>query len=287
VRLLGTPAEEGGGGKCELIRKGAYAGADGVLMVHPRGEVVKRGEQQVDGFCLAPTLACTTVGVTYKGVAAHASAAPWKGVNALDATVTAYVSVSALRQQLHPSQRVCGIITNGGQKSNIIPELAQSEYTIRAETKKELEVLKSRVKKCFWAASVSTGCQDPEYSEGEDFLDTIPNPTLCNVFKEEMEAFGKNFVYELPETSKASSDMGNVTYVRPGFQGVFFINTGPEHPPNHSAGFTKGAGTRDSFERAMACAKGLAAVACRVLMDKEVAGSVIEDFERELGKASE
>ncbi len=82
-----------------------------------------------------------------------------------------------------------------------------------------------------------------------------------------MGAFGKNFVYELPETSKASSDMGNVTYVRPGFQGIFFINTGPEHPPNHSAGFAKGAGTRDSFERAMACAKGLAAVACRVLRE--------------------
>lgn len=78
--------------------------------------------------------------------------------------------------------------------------------------------------------------------------------------------------------------MGNVTYYRPGFQGCFFIDTGVEHPPNHSAGFTKGAGTRDSFERAMSCAKGLAAVACEVVGDAGVMEGVERDFKRELGR---
>ena len=87
--------------------------------------------------------------INYKGKAAHAAAFPWEGVNALDAAVNAYTAVSHMRQQLKPSWRVHGIITDGGVKANIIPECSQLSYMLRAPNNKQLEELKRKMKGCF------------------------------------------------------------------------------------------------------------------------------------------
>lgn len=147
VVLLGTPAEEGGGGKILMINNGCFKDIDFCMMVHPAPHDVLR----------PIALAFTEVTVTYKGHAAHAAAFPWEGVNALDAAVMAYTSISALRQQMKPTWRLHGIISEGGVKPNIIPDRAQLRYAIRAETNEELEVLKEKVVSCFQAAAKATG----------------------------------------------------------------------------------------------------------------------------------
>ena len=132
-----------------MIDSGCFKDIDFCMMVHPcPADVLK-----------PVILARESVVVTYKGHAAHAAAFPWEGINALDAAVMAYNNISVLRQQMKPTWRVHGIITEGGVKPNIIPEYTQLEYMIRALTDKELEVLKEKVIACFEAAASATRLQ--------------------------------------------------------------------------------------------------------------------------------
>ena len=147
VVLFGTPAEEGGGGKILMINNGCFKDIDFCMMVHPTTEDI-----------LKPScLAIKTLTVTYKGHSSHAAAFPWEGINALDAAVMAYTNISVLRQQMKPTWRVHGIVSEGGVKPNIIPDRAQLKYYIRAPTDEELEVLKEKVLSCFQAAATATG----------------------------------------------------------------------------------------------------------------------------------
>jgi amidohydrolase len=160
VRLLGTPAEESGGGKVRMLDAGAYKDVDACLMVHPmpksanNPELLSMATVLPGGF-----LANDKVRVTFTGKPAHAAAAPWEGVNALDAVVSAYVNISVLRQQILPSQRVHGVIVQGGDRPNIIPQSATVDYYIRSEDAKSLKPLTDRVVKCFEAAAIATGCE--------------------------------------------------------------------------------------------------------------------------------
>lgn len=160
VRLLGTPAEESGGGKVKLINAGAYQGVDACLMVHP----VPMIPGKPDLHCMATVqeggfLANDKVKVTFTGKPAHAAAAPWEGINALDAVVSAYVNISMLRQQILPSQKIHGVIVNGGDRPNVIPMSATVDYYIRSPTIKTLKPLTEKVIKCFEAAATATGCK--------------------------------------------------------------------------------------------------------------------------------
>lgn len=158
VRLLGTPAEEGGGGKQCLIDAGAYKDVDACFMVHPFPALSGAPELLSSSMCTGQYLASDIVKVTFTGIPAHASAAPWEGINALDAVVSAYVNISMLRQQILPTQKIHGIVVNGGERPNVIPRSTTVEYCIRSETVKTLKPLTERVVKCFEAAATATGC---------------------------------------------------------------------------------------------------------------------------------
>ena len=149
VVTLGTPAEEEGGGKVKMIDSGCYDDLDFCLMVHP-------GPKSTD-ISFPCCLAYTSFTATYKGHAAHAASFPWQGLNALDAAVSAYNSISMLRQQMKPTWRVHTIITRGGVRPNIIPEKSVLECAVRAPTKDEMETLKSKVVACIQAAAKATG----------------------------------------------------------------------------------------------------------------------------------
>lgn len=160
VRLYGTPAEESGGGKVRLIDAGAYKDIDACLMVHP--VPMAPGNPELHGMATVIEggfLANDKVKVTFTGKPAHAAAAPWEGINALDAVVSAYVSISMLRQQILPTQKLHGVIVNGGDRPNIIPMSATVDYYIRSPTKKTLKPLTEKVIKCFEAAAIATGCK--------------------------------------------------------------------------------------------------------------------------------
>ncbi|NXS49456.1 P20D2 protein, partial [Balaeniceps rex] len=149
ITVLGTPAEEQGGGKIDLINAGAFDGLDVVFMAHPSQE----------NAAYLPDVAEHDVTVKYYGKASHAAAYPWEGVNALDAAVLAYNNLSVLRQQMKPTWRVHGVIKNGGVKPNIIPSYTELEFYLRAPSMKDLSVLTEKVENCFKAAALATGCE--------------------------------------------------------------------------------------------------------------------------------
>ncbi len=155
VRLLGTPAEESGGGKIKLLQAGAYNKVSACLMAHP-GPLVS--DKTLRAVSFTRTLASQRLVVDFGGRASHAGLAPWEGRNALDALVVSYSAISNMRQQLHPSLRVAGIVKHGGKAANIIPDHTQAEYSIRAPTRHALDQLRQRVVDCFHAGAQATGC---------------------------------------------------------------------------------------------------------------------------------
>lgn len=165
VVLLGTPAEEGGVGKGVLLERGGYKGFDACMMIHPIGGM---GPESGSGG-IVPTLAVTTITVDFFGRTSHAGGAPWDGINALDAVNIAYSSISALRQQMHTTDRVHGIITKGGEAPNseetetrlttVIPDHTSMKYYVRAQSAKAVEDLVVKIKGCFDGAGKATGCK--------------------------------------------------------------------------------------------------------------------------------
>ena len=170
VRLLGTPAEEGGGGKCKLIDAGAFKGSsegdDGgddsevaaAIMAHPvaSGWLADNGLSGIAGPLF---IASHKLRVEYRGRTAHAAGEPWNGVNALDAAVAAYNNISLMRQQIRPDDRIHGVIEDGGTVPNIIPEYTRMNWYIRSPSMTRADKLLERTKACFEAAAAATGCE--------------------------------------------------------------------------------------------------------------------------------
>ncbi|CAG8212029.1 unnamed protein product [Penicillium olsonii] len=280
LRLMGTPAEESGGGKVRLLNEGAYKDVDACLMVHPIPMVP--GNPDLMGMASVVEggfLANNKVKVTFTGKPAHAAAAPWEGINALDAVVSAYVNISMLRQQILPTQKIHGVIANGGDRPNIIPMSATVDYYIRSPTVKSLKPLTERVVKCFEAAATATGCK-VDFEWGPSYDDLKSNIPICESYVSVMRALGHHTLLD-NSTQKstlagASTDMGNVSYAVPGFHGIFTI---PTDGVNHTPQFTKGAGSEEGYKRALACAAGMAVVACQILVDDEFAADVKRNFD--------
>lgn len=156
VRLLGTPAEEGGGGKIKLIDAGAFHDVDAAIMSHPFP--VSAPTKGVSGVAYGNCLAVLAFRATFAGRAAHAAFSPWLGANALDAATLAYTAISMLRQQTRPTDIIGLIIEDGGASSNIISERAVMSGNVRAKTLRDSVELLERVHKCLDAAALATGC---------------------------------------------------------------------------------------------------------------------------------
>jgi len=282
VRLLGTPAEEGGGGKLKLIAAGAYAGAAASLMVHP-GPGHKL-PPAIRGVAFVRMLANVKVQVRFTGREAHAAIAPWDGVNALDAVCLSYNAVSMLRQQIRPYERIHGVFRSAGDRPNVTPADCVVEYYVRSATRAGAEALWGRVLKCFEGAAVATGCGmgvEPLNS----YADVRPSRALCEAYVEGMPS-GTVAFDEPADILAGSTDMGDVCYQCPGFHGVFGIDT-KEGEANHTKGFTAAAGTAESFERALDCGRGMAAVAWKLLSDDAFAERVKTEWEEDMKLAAE
>jgi amidohydrolase len=206
LAVLGTPAEEGGGGKVFMIERGAFAGVDASMMIHPAGAELQSMQ----------TLAIHQIMATYRGRAAHAAAAPWRGANALDAMVLGYNNVAALRQHIRPDERVHGIFTKAGDKPNIVPELTEAHWYVRSSDTEHLAVLKERVLSCLTAGALAAGCEmqhtwlDPAYDN------MIDNHELLERYVEHARRFGRDSVQPSGDLVVAgSTDMGNVSHVVP------------------------------------------------------------------------
>ncbi|PTB68599.1 hypothetical protein BBK36DRAFT_1113770 [Trichoderma citrinoviride] len=283
LRILGTPAEEGGGGKAKLIDAGAFSPAEDIaasIMAHPISVNLMNygGRSGVSGVAGFNLIASHKFRVEFRGVPAHAAGEPWNGVNALDAAVAAYNNISMLRQQIRPDERIHGVIEVGGTVPNVITDYTRMNWYIRSPTSQRGELLVKRVKACIEAAGAATGCQ-VNYIPAATYEHVISNPTLCKAYVEDMSKLGEKVEITLPESFNASTDMGNVTHVVPGIHGGFGIETGP-NVSLHSREFAAAAGTDEAHEVAMKSGKGMAMLALRVLLDDEVAERARADFDK-------
>ncbi len=238
LTVLGTPAEEAFGGKVDLINAQAFAGASAAMMIHPAPRDV------VD----APFLAITQLDVVFHGKEAHASAYPHQGLNALDAFVQAYVNLSTLRQHILPTDKIHGIITEGGQAPNIIPALTRSKWYVRSLDLERLNVLKERVMACFEAAAMATGCQVEIETLGHGYTELVSNRLLTELYAANSAALGRPLRKgsDLSPSEAGSTDMGNVSLVVPSIHPMLSLHCAPIG--NHQPDFTRQTITPDGHQ---------------------------------------
>lgn len=218
VSLLGTPAEESGGGKALMLDAGTFDDVAVAVMVHP-------GPTDIAG---ARSLALSEVTVEYRGKESHAAVAPYLGVNAADAVTVAQVAIGLLRQQLAPGQMTHGIVTHGGEAVNIIPGHATLHYAMRAIESDSLRELEGRMFACFAAGALAAGCEYDIDNSAPAYLELRPDRWLVDVYREELGRLGR--VAVPPDVEAAlplgSTDMGNVTHVLPGIHPVIGVDAG-------------------------------------------------------------
>ena len=219
IEVYGTPAEEGGGGKIELLDRGAFAGLDLAMMAHPAPVDVAE----------ARPFAVSHSHVTYRGKAAHAAAYPEQGVNAADAFTVAQVAVGLLRQQLPPSVRVHGLLTRGGEAPNAIPEQTEGRWYVRAESLEELAAVEEKVWRCFEAGALATGCELEVAPESKPYAEFRADGAALASYRRNAETLGRTFAREdtASRMNRASTDMGNVSQVVPAIHPYIGINSLP------------------------------------------------------------
>ena len=260
VRLIGTPAEEKGGGKELMARNGAFEGIDAAMMIHPAGT----------NLASMPCICVAEVEVIYHGKSSHASAMPHKGINALDGLLLAYQAISNLRQHIRSTERIHGIITEGGSAPNIVPDRSAGQFYVRAADDKELAQLKPRVQSCFEAGAKGSGCEVEVNWANVDYLDLNTNWPLAELFQKHAESLGREFIpyEEAVKFGAGSTDMGNVSHRLPSIHPMLAVA-----PPNvviHNPEFAKWAASEKGDAAVIDGAKALALTAADFLLSTEL-----------------
>jgi amidohydrolase len=244
ISVLGTPAEEGGGGKIQFIEGGFFDDVHAAMMVHPF---------PAPDHALPPINAVRQLDVTYRGLEAHASAYPHLGVNAADALVVAQLAIALLRQQLLPTDRVHGIVTKGGDAPNIIPAETTAEFMVRAPTRERMDEVVRLVRRCFEAGALATGAE-LELTEEVAYDDMRHDLELAAIYRRHAESIGRTF--DEAAGIPYSTDMGNVSRVVPSIHPDIGIEAGGA--VNHQAAFAEACVTASAdqaiFDAALAMA---------------------------------
>lgn len=268
VVILGTPAEEGGGGKVLMADRGAFDGVDAAMMVHPAGADLPRMD----------VIAIQQLWVDYHGKAAHAAAFPQKGRNALDAAVLGYMNVAALRQHILPTERVHGIFPRAGDKPNIVPELTSAHWYVRSPTLKSLERLKPRVFTCLEAGAAAAGCEMTHEWRDPAYADMVDNAAMLDLYIANAARTGRA-LSDPPGASYpvvGSTDMGNVSYVVPSIHPM--IKVGPPHVSIHSQEFASYTASGDGDAAVIDGAKALAMTVVDLWLQPDALAAAKREF---------
>ncbi|KAK7487727.1 hypothetical protein BaRGS_00020994 [Batillaria attramentaria] len=271
LTVLGTPAEEGGGGKIDLIQAGAFQDVDFAMMAHPSQLNLPKPIY----------LALNEINIVYRGQEAHAASHPWSGVNALDAAVLCYTNISHLRQQMRPTWRAHGVISNGGVKPNIIPAVSELVYYLRAPTPPELAMLNAKVIGCIEGAAKATGCQVEYKFDPKPYSSLMSNDIMASLYAENAEKVGVKIERDPENLRKAggSTDMGNVAHEVPSIHPKFHIGTmASQHTPE----FATQARTSEAEDYSLAVAKGLAMTAIDLLTTPQLLQQAKKQFVADL-----
>ena len=267
IVILGTPAEEGRGGKVKMVAQGCFDDIDVAMMAHAAPADI----------AAAPMFGVAHVDVEYFGKAVHASVFPEQGVNALDALVTAYQSIAQLRQHIRRDARLHGIIKVGGEAANIVPGYTMGTFYVRALKPWYLEQLKDRVRACFEAAALATGCRvEMDWHADEEYAPMKTNAPLAEAYRRNGDDVGMRFI-DLKDMSTGSSDMGNVSQVVPSIHPNFSVGA-PVF--THSPEFTAVSATDDAHAGMLRAAKALAMTAIDVALEPGLLERVKADFAR-------
>jgi amidohydrolase len=224
IQVIGTPAEEGNGGKIILANAGVFNSIDAAMMFHPASK----------NMVLRPSLASTEVKVEFFGKASHAAAAPEEGISALDAMILTFNNINALRQTFGSKDRVAGVILDGGEVSNIIPAYTSADFTVRSLTAKRRDILVEKVIACAQAGAQTIGCQ-LKYKVTPGYKEIIPNKILAGLFKSNLESLGRIVVDPDPNERMGSTDMGDISHLIPSIHPYLAI--APEKVAGHTVEF--------------------------------------------------
>lgn len=263
IVLLGTPAEEGYGGKCYLINEHAFDNADIALISHPF---------HVAG--LGPnTMGISHLQVEFFGKSAHASMAPEHGINALDAMISLFNAVGAYRQKMAKTCQIHGVITDGGKAPNIIPDYTKAYFYTRSHVQADHKQIDEDFIRMAEGAAMTAGCTSKVSNSSPRYESSISVPALEKVLAEEMTKSGlelKNIDQRL------SSDFGNVANILPTVN-IFFPVSDTEAPKLHTTEFLAAAGTKYAFEQALKAGEAMAKTAIRYLTDAALRQAVKEN----------
>ncbi len=224
IQVIGTPAEEGGGGKILLAKAGIFDSIDAAMMFHPASK----------NMVLRASLASSRLKMEFFGKESHAAAAPEAGINALDALLLTFNNINALRQTFGPRDRVAGIITKGGEAVNIIPAYTSAEFSVRSLTSRRRDQLLEKVIACGQAGTQAIGAR-LQFTVKPGYKEIIPNRVLASLFKANLESLGRSVEDPSPNERMGSTDMGDISHLVPAIHPYLAI--APVNIPDHSLEF--------------------------------------------------
>ncbi|WP_100011731.1 M20 family metallopeptidase [Lentibacillus sediminis] len=268
IVVLGTPAEEGGpngSAKGSFVKAGLVEDLDAAIMLHPGAETMLTG----------PSLAVDPLDFEFFGKPSHASAYPEKGINALDGVIQLFNGINALRQHLPSDVRIHGIITDGGDAPNIVPEYAKAKFFIRAASRPVLDEVTGKVKAIAEGAALASGATVKITAFQNEVDNFILNDRFDAVFKEVIEGLGET-VKEKKKTALGSTDAGNVSQVVPTIHP--HIKIGPNDLIGHTARFREAARSEKGDAALIVGAKAVALTVLELLTDAKVYGEVYQEF---------
>jgi amidohydrolase len=267
VQVIGTPAEEGGGGKVKLIKAGVFKDVDCAMMIHGFDRTILH--QDLLGIARGT--------FEFTGKASHASADPWEGVNALDACIQMYNAVSMMRQQIRPDCRIHGIITSGGAAANIIPEYAASVFYVRAPRIDTMWDLFKRVTAAAEGAARATGCTLKVTPHESVYEPMKSSRVMLDLFAANMKTAGLTEGAPIPDRL-GSSDIGNVSQVIPAIQPMVAI--APTGMAIHTREFADAAVQPLARAGMVAAAKTMALTTLDLLADPARVKAAKDEFAR-------
>ena len=272
VRVYGTPGEEGGengSAKGSFVREGFFRDVDAALCVHPGAE-----KHQLTGKALG----CAPVDIEFRGRASHASGAPEKGINALDAVIQVYNSINALRQHLPKDVRIHGIIVNGGDAPNTVPDYAKAKFYLRAATAPGLDEVYGKVERIVQGAALATGTKGRMQPYQNRVENMIPTPSFDAVYAKNLTLFGKTISPTDEKEPLGSSDVGNVSQVIPVIQPSIRISDKPV--AGHSEAKKEAARSGKGLASILLGAKVLSYTALDLLEDPQLLRSIQAEHRR-------
>jgi len=260
IVVMGTPGEEGYGGKIDMVKAGAFKEIDVAMIVHPDTRNMPTEE----------ALAASTLEAEFFGRPAHAAGQPHKGINALDAMILAFTGVNSLRQHIRGDARIHGIITDGGEAPNIVPAHSAAVFLVRALDDDYLAELKDRVLNCFTGASVASGARLEYRWRDRTYAPMKNNMTLAGLFRQNLESLGREVKAFDPRFGLGSTDMGNVSQAVPSIHATIAIASREIliHTPEFAAAAASDAGHNGLLDAAKAMAMTVADILQPGTLDK-------------------